>query len=700
TVRGSAMGIRAGDGANEIINEGTLRVVATANATATSEVGAGWAGDAFETGNAAAVATAIGIEAGDGGNVIVNSGLIDVSADASASGTTFRTVVESAIAIRTGSGNDTIVNEGTGEIVIRKNGGISGGTVVDAGAGDDIVRLLGSSLVRGDIVLGEGNDLIAFGGNGGFTGSVFGDAGIDTISIEDRRVLDFEPDAFRSIERLAVNQGTLRISEDYTIVDSGGLRVELFDGGYGRLEIDGSAVISGDTGLEVIAAPRIYRDGETFDVMVGESLTGTFGSATLPSSLMIQSSLNYLPDTLQLELAVAPFRTFGRNPGQQAIGGYLDSIAPIVSGDLAATLGEWQFISDTGELTDVFESLNPGIYNSMTRATLDAGRDLNRLLGRRMRSVLPWEGSGIPSRVKLPAGFSSSKSPVAAAPDPVAPAGARTGAWMTGFHHWGSQDGQDGYTGYDQRSSGFSLGYDTLVNEHFLLGGALTYADSNIDLDDGMGDGDIEAMSASLYGGWFTDRWWINGSASYGRQDYDVHRTTSPAIPGGIAESSYDGNLFSAALGGGIIFRLSENWRIEPFAGLEYLYLDEDGIRETGAGPTSLLTDGRSTDALYSELGIQLAGEIDCGNFTTLPFLGAAWVHDFGIDDKAFNAGFTGAPGTSFTMPGFDSGTDRLRIEAGVGFAVDDGLIQFGYMGEFGSGYDSHGLRASVGFSF
>ena len=483
------------------------------------------------------------------------------------------------------------------------------------------------------------------------------------------------------------------------------MQVELFQGGHGLLEIDGSATIEPDTEISVLASKRPFRDGETVDVLVGDAVTGTFGTESLPSSYFVSSSLNYLPDAVQVVFGVVPFSDIGECDADRAIGDYLDRLVPVATGDLYEFLGDLQLETDPAEFDGVFQSLSPGLFDSVTRASLDVTRDFNNLLNRRMRSLRQWQGRGVPSLDGqfAPTGDKSGGSAKGLnLPLSALPMGVQAGPWMNVFGRWGERDSACGFAGYDQRTYGFALGYDTVVGENVVMGGALAYTRSDIDLNDGGAGsgGDIESFTGSLYGEWFTDTWWVSGSASYGFQSHDTHRRVALDIANGFANGDYDGGVFSATLGGGYSYRLGDGWRLEPYAGLDYIHLDEDGFRESGAGPVSLRVDDRSIDALYSELGIQLATELQVADHTVIPFVGLSWVHDFEIDDRTVTSGFTGASGTGFTLDGLDVDSDRLRIEVGVGAASGNTTMQLEYIGEFADGFDSHGVRASLGFRF
>jgi hypothetical protein len=103
-----AFGISAGDGSNVIHNTGSLIVSSAPIASATSVArGYRWEGDAFaEAFSSARNAVAMGISGGDGGNLVTNSGVIDVGANPIASSSA--SAIPGEITITLGGGSATV----------------------------------------------------------------------------------------------------------------------------------------------------------------------------------------------------------------------------------------------------------------------------------------------------------------------------------------------------------------------------------------------------------------------------------------------------------------------------------------------------------------------------------------------------------------------------------------------------------------
>lgn len=104
----------------------------------------------------------------------------------------------------------------------------------------------------------------------------------------------------------------------------------VFAGGHGQLRIDGDATIDPGSAIIVVAGRQRYVDGQTFDVLVADTVTGAFDDETLPASRFLSANVNYPPEAVQIEMEVTPFTTVARrNPVQSGVSAYLDRIAPV-----------------------------------------------------------------------------------------------------------------------------------------------------------------------------------------------------------------------------------------------------------------------------------------------------------------------------------------------------------------------------------
>jgi uncharacterized protein YhjY with autotransporter beta-barrel domain len=259
--KASAIGIDAGDGANQITNYGLVLINANATAevkreeieiigrsitypaTANSSVTGLKSGNEVDiinnygeinvnseamavinqvldrsAGTKSATANAIGIDAGDGDNFVANYGTVDVGALAAAgtganpNARTDGVENTTAIGIMTGDGDDTIINSGTINAANQRLEWVGGwihitsqqGIGISSGGGKDKLFLTNGSVTSGHIDLGDGDDWLTFMGTSLVTGDVTGAAGMDTLVFDGAGSIGFTPMAFEN----AIKQGS------------------------------------------------------------------------------------------------------------------------------------------------------------------------------------------------------------------------------------------------------------------------------------------------------------------------------------------------------------------------------------------------------------------------------------------------------------------------------------------------------------
>ena len=128
-----ARGVDGGAGDDVIVNVGTISVKGTSNVSSTHSTDTGFLfGDGDSIASGSTTFSVVGIDAGDGDNVVVNKGAVNVDLfgsvfvkttsdggdifDGDAFSRSDSTLTATAVGIRTGGGNDVIVNKGSVDI--------------------------------------------------------------------------------------------------------------------------------------------------------------------------------------------------------------------------------------------------------------------------------------------------------------------------------------------------------------------------------------------------------------------------------------------------------------------------------------------------------------------------------------------------------------------------------------------------------
>jgi len=165
TIEATAIGVAAGEGDDVIINDGLVSVVARPEVRNDPRYGdfvAAVTGDD----NTADIkidvtATAIGIDTGVGDDVVINSGEVRAEAYALAGQPNDPLL---AIGVTTGDGNDRIEQYGTIAALTFVNGVGTEDIGIDSGAGNDSLLLGDGSLVIGSVDLGDDDDTLTLMG--------------------------------------------------------------------------------------------------------------------------------------------------------------------------------------------------------------------------------------------------------------------------------------------------------------------------------------------------------------------------------------------------------------------------------------------------------------------------------------------------------------------------------------------------------
>jgi outer membrane autotransporter protein len=187
---------------------------------------------------------------------------------------------------------------------------------------------------------------------------------------------------------------------------------------------------------------------------------------------------------------------------------------------------------------------------------------VERLLGQAGQNHAPTGGvmalaaGSAAARVALagPAGTSdAAEGPlgeaVAAASEGVA---APWSAWASGFGATGSVDGDGNSHRLDETIAGGAVGLDGRVAPGLLVGVGLGYASTALGVNDGGGQGDVDAVQAGLYASWAGgDGFYADGVLGYAHGSNSLSRNCQPAGAAGDGQGFGRGQPVPGRGGGG-----------------------------------------------------------------------------------------------------------------------------------------------------
>lgn len=258
-------------------------------------------------------------------------------------------------------------------------------------------------------------------------------------------------------------------------------------------------------------------------------------------------------------------------------------------------------------------------------------------------------------------------------------------------------------------------GYD-LSGPHYVIGAAIGFSSASLHNASAAFAGHNNAYTIGAYGAYH-----LGPLAVTGQLDYDLGSisatktldltytttttaatTTTPAstaltaVPTTVTGSSRDHMLKAIATVGFDV--TARNFKITPFAGIDYSVGAINGFTEAGANAADLTVGRITTDRTDLLAGINATAAT--GQFR--PYLRAAYRSQLGTGANSslsayFNDDATGA----FTVTGPNFGRHELDVDAGVNVVYDDeGGFFVGYQGTLRNGASNHGLQAGMRLQF
>jgi outer membrane autotransporter protein len=184
---------------------------------------------------------------------------------------------------------------------------------------------------------------------------------------------------------------------------------------------------------------------------------------------------------------------------------------------------------------------------------------------------------------------------------------------------------------------------------------------------------------------------YVLGLAGYTFNQYDTERSINIGPVFGPATANYDGHELLSYLETGLSIPVA-GVTVQPFTGVRYLLLGQDGFTETGAGPANLSVGGQTFDSLRYSLGSRLIKQFQTqlGNIT--PYVQGRWTHEVLENERLIDAQFAGVVGGSFVSQGNVLGRDFAEFGAGITADLTSNIqVYLGYDAQISSRQSAHG---------
>ncbi len=705
---GSAISVGAAiTGAGGILNSsgGTISITSANNTSAvitTGDVvlGVGITNNGTISHAGGATSTAIDLSANDSqATAIVNTGTITGQIKLGTANTYTHT---------SGTLTGAITGDGGAETVTMTAGTITGN--ISMGAGADVLTFNGGT-ISGNIDLGgNNNDTINFGdaaadeitftgtlayddmvakyGTTTLTGVFTGDAG-STITVNSGATL-YVQSTSSNAAATTIN-GTLQIGAGKVLTS--GTTVALND----TLTIDVTTAAAGTTTNGQLVSSGAVTYGAAGQIAVNYTGSGYQGAATITkavdaggaragsytaSKTLTDNSyvLKFTQEsngTDDIDIGITREHTLQSSStlGNQAgVGTALEAIGAAGDSGLDSIQGSLQALESASAIESALETLTPDVSGAIDQAA-DLANDaaIDSIEAHMDMARNDADGTGIATGSN----------------------GANSGIWAQGFGTASDQGDRDGVAGYQANTGGFALGADTLVTDQARVGISFAYANSSSESQNT--EADIDSYQGSVYGSYDYGKWFSEGLAAF---TYNKNSTDRTLFNGTIASADFDGQQYTAKVGGGYKIDVQGGLKVTPRASLKYTFVTTDSYSETGTAP-HLNVDTADRNILKSSIGVDLAYPIVDGGITYVPKINAAWMYDFIGDEQETTSEFASAAGTYFTTTGADVAQSSFRLGAGLDVMAQDNVtVSVDYNWDSKEDYNSHTGSLKARFAF
>lgn len=391
--------------------------------------------------------------------------------------------------------------------------------------------------------------------------------------------------------------------------------------------------------------------------------------------------------------------SFARTSNQHAVGVGLDAICGTATGNSANLRQQILGLPTIGERQAALGSLGGEIYGTAQAIGLQvADRSLRAITDRIVgnRAFLNRSDSLF---------LANRTDPMSASSDLVVrgqPAMADSNAWIEGYGTGGSF----GYNGNSVASSfnlgglafGFDLGHDD-TGSIGIAGGS-----TSTTFQDDLGDrGWIQSYQVGLYGVKHFDNAYGFLALNYGHNQNDINRPITIGNINSIASSSFVGHQFGSYGETGLNLD-GPGIRMQPFVGMQYLYLSNSRANENGGGGAALNVAAANYTSLQSHVGtrVLLYALTNPNGVRWTPYLNGRWVSDLIGNQASAFASLSGAPaGASWVVTGNHAGRNFAMIGPGLTVQLTCQISLFAnYDYQWAGQYHAHTGSGGLLFAF
>lgn len=420
--------------------------------------------------------------------------------------------------------------------------------------------------------------------------------------------------------------GTMIINGDYTQGPGGFIAFEMQDDGTSDLlQISGTANLAGT--VDAIPLPGIYMVGTVYTILEAATIHGEFDQIIedhpLDFVLFYSSTTANIILQLEQDQVVLPPFIDDLKGNAKAVGDafFCPDFIP-QNPDLLFVERQLLHLPTLEALSDALVKISAENMGALTRSEMESNLELASLIADGMHAFNRYYRTSCAEQEDL--------SPL--------------NLWIQPFGYYYDQSRRDSLPGFRDRTFGLASGFDTLLWDHFVVGGGIGYAYSNLNWKQNRGDGDIHSIYAGPTLGYVSNRGYVNFICLGTRSFYDVDRKIR--FPGIRRTAHHDHKSWDILTGltGGMKFKavssFQENLFFMPEAKLYYLNIFESGYRESGADSLNLSVKNKHSAYLQPEVTVRMIKDMQFENFCLSPSIFVGWQGNILLTSGNYNFRF------------------------------------------------------------
>ena len=241
----------------------------------------------------------------------------------------------------------------------------------------------------------------------------------------------------------------------------------------------------------------------------------------------------------------------------------------------------------------------------------------------------------------------------------------------------GTQDETIYETGFEFDNYALTIGSDYRFDNKGLMGWALGYGQTNMDIDYQGGGMDVGNYSGTFYGSYYpSDNSYIDAIGVVNLSNYDMRRRVVFGATDETARSATDSTGYAISLGGGYDL-VHRGFTSNLNARLDYLKTTIDGYRETSAGSYNFAINEQQVSQLVSTLGAQLRYAFSYSWGVLVPHVNVSWLHQFQGNADKVKGYFLIDPNSQFSFEINAPSSNYYVLALGTSATFADGVSSF-----------------------